>query len=167
MASSVDTGLNSGRPSFARVSGLGSSVSQHGLANSPQIAAAGIQPSNAQQLPQNRASNIHSPSSTSPSPITSTRDLLPHIAQQMANHAQQTPVALSGRNLQESGQTTLSGPEVLIQAADRTSPPMKTVHTPDGLLPPISTDETGTLLSSSDGDGKPSSLDGKSVASGG
>jgi hypothetical protein len=166
MASSVDTGLNSGRPSFARVSGLGSSVSQHGLANSPQIAAAGIQPSNAQQLPQNRASNIHSPSSTSPSPITSTRDLLPHIAQQMANHAQQTPVALSGRNLQESGQTTLSGPEVLIQAADRTSPPMKTVHTPDGLLPPMSTDETGTLLSSSDGDGKPSSLDGKSVASG-
>lgn len=43
---------------------------------------------------------------------------------------------------------------------------MKTVHTPDGLLPPSSTDETGTLLSSSDGDGKPPSLDGKSVASG-
>ena len=168
MASSVDTGLNSSRPSFARVSRSSSTVSQYGLTNTRQIAAAGIQPSNAQPLPQHRASNIHSPSSTSPSPIGASRGLLSQNFQQTSNHAQQTPAAhISGGNLQEPGQlSTFSGPEVLVQAADMTSPQSRTVLTPDGLLPPTSTDETGTLLSSSDGDGKPPSLDGKSVASG-
>jgi hypothetical protein len=167
MASSVGPGLNSSRPSFARVSLSSSAYSWSGLVNSLQIAATGIQPSNAQQLSQTRASNVNNPSSTSPSPIAPTGGLLPHTSEQMQNHNQQNPAAqISGRNLQEPGQSTSSGPEVLVQAADSTSPPMKTTHTPDGLLPPTSTDETGTLLSSSDGDGKPSSLDGKSVASG-
>jgi hypothetical protein len=168
MASSVDTGLSSSKPSFARVSCPGGAASQHGLTNASQIAAAGIQPSNAQQLPQLRASNIHSPSSTSPSPIGAARGLLSQNSHQTSNHAQQTPVAhISGGNLQEPGQlSSFSGPEVLIQAADMTSPQSRTIITSDGLLPPTSTDETGTLLSSSDGDGKPPSLDGKSVASG-
>ena len=55
---------------------------------------------------------------------------------------------------------------MLVQAADRVGSPAKNAHTPDGLLSPTNYDETGTLLSSSDGDGKPPSLDGKSVTSG-
>lgn len=80
------------------------------------------------------------------------------------------PNAPSGQSheakVQDQGHTDHRGPEVLVQAADRVSSPAKNVHTPDGLLPPANNDETGTLLSSSDGDGKPASLDGKSVASG-
>ena len=168
MASSVDAGLNSSRPSFARVSCSGSTVSRHVLTNAPQIAAAGIPPSNAQQHLQHRADNIRSPSSTSPLPIGAARGSLSQNSQQTSNHAQQTPAPhTSGGNLREPGQlSNFSGPEVLVQAADMTSPQSRTVLTSDGLLQPTSTDETGTLLSSSDGDGKPPSLDGKSVASG-
>lgn len=167
MASSVDTGVTSSKPSFARVSYRDCSNARHSHSNEFQIAAAGIQPSSGPTNSQNRSNSIHRPSSTSPSPAGSNNSPLSPIPRPLNSKAQQAQLAhLDQRNLHETVRSTDSGPEVLVQAADRASPPTKTNNTPDGLLLRTNTDEVGTLLSSSDGDGKPPSLDGKSVASG-
>lgn len=73
---------------------------------------------------------------------------------------------MTGNYLQEQGRIPSGGPEVHVQAADGASSPAKANPALHGLLLPTNSDDTGTLVSSSDGDGKPPSLDGKSVASG-
>ncbi|KAM0715469.1 hypothetical protein Q7P37_008967 [Cladosporium fusiforme] len=168
MAPSAEPVPKTERPSFARVSSTNATIASRAvMADKYQIAAAGIQPSSAPQNSKHTINSILPSSSTSPSPNGSNDGLhtqTPHESSNSALNGQN--VHLNGRNQQEPGLTIQNRPEVHVQAADGTSPPSKSVAAPDGLLLRSNTDEIGTLASSSDGDGKPPSLDGKSVASG-
>lgn len=169
MAQSADpVSSKAERPSFARVSCSSlASASSTSMTDLCQIAAAGIQPPSATQNSKHTTNSIPQPSSTSPSPNGSNNGPHTQTTHQSSDIASQGQNAqLNGGSQQEPGHTSQSRPEVHVQAADGSSPPSKSAVTPDGLLLRSNTDEIGTLASSSDGDGKPPSLDGKSVASG-
>lgn len=76
-----------------------------------------------------------------------------------------TLVQLTNEDARHLQSSQADSPRVHVQSADATSPPARTQPAPDGLLMPTSTEESSTIVSSSDGDGKPPSLDGKSVTS--
>lgn len=148
MASSAETVPKAARPSFAR------------------IAAAGIQPPSAQQNSESTSHSAQHSSAISPLPNGPNNDLNTKSSHEPTGTAQQAQLShIDGTNLQEPGRTSSAGPEVHIEAVDGTST-AKEGNGPEGLLSPNNVDETGTLVSSCDGDGKPSSSDGKSVASG-
>lgn len=74
-------------------------------------------------------------------------------------------VQLASKDSRDSEASQPDSPQVHVQAADAMSPPARTQPAPDGLLMPTGAEDNSTVMSSSDGDGKPPSLDGKSVAS--
>ena len=116
------------------------------------------------QKPATANSQQHALTSTPPdgTNIVTTSDAQDQPA---ASQKPKKLVQLASKDLTEPVARQPDSPQVHVQAADTTSPPARIQPAPDGMLMPTITDENSTVMSSSDGDGKPASLDGKSVAS--
>lgn len=161
---SAPTEVKVDRLSFAKASLLRRSSVENLFANKTQVAATTFKPPKAMQAPSDAPNNLqqHNTPSIARDGVKPVTPFDPRI-QSASGVKPKKLVQLAAERVRDGNADAL---KVHVQDVDIHANATEPAPMHDGLLAPTSTEDSGTQMSSSDGSGKPPSLDGKSTTSG-